>query len=269
MTFPPRVVPMNASRFTILFLLTVLISPLASLAQSGPPQKLSASASTAASASGNDYVVSVQELKMAGKAHKAFDQGTRLLLKGDPAGSLPHFHRAIAEYPGHYKAYYNMGIAHYRLGHIADAEQAFQKSIDLTGGAYGPPQFAMGMVLCEEHEFRQAETAIQRGLDVDPGSATGKYFLGWAQFALNRLVDAERSVRQALLRRANFPDAYFLLARIHQRQNNAPAVMEDLNAYLKLDPDSRGNAQARALLEKTQQALEQNPDSVVLDAANP
>jgi tetratricopeptide (TPR) repeat protein len=211
----------------------------------------------------------VQELKMAGKGRKAFDQGTRLLLKGDPAGSLPYFQRAIAEYSGHYMAYYDMGIALYRLGHVADAERAFQKSIDLTGGTYGPPQFAMGMVLCEEHDFRQAETTIQRGLDVDPSSATGKYFLGWAQFALNRLVDAERSVRQALLRRANFPDAYFLLARIHLRQNNSSAAVEDLNAYLKLDPNSGGNAQAKALLEKTQQALEQNTDSVVLDAANP
>jgi tetratricopeptide (TPR) repeat protein len=266
---------MNASRFTALFFLAVLISPLASLAQSELPKKSSVFASTAESpvgapASGtSNYVVSVQELKMAGKSRKAFDQGTRLLLKGDNAGSLPYFQRAIAEYPGHYMAYYDMGIAHYRLGHIADAEQAFQKSIDLTGGAYGPPQFAMGMVLCEERDFLQAELVIERGLVVDPGSATGKYFLGWAQFALNRLVDAERSVRQALTRRDNFADAYFLLARIHQRQNNAPAVVEDLNSYLKLDPHNPGNAQAKALLEKTQQAMAQNSDSVILDAAKP
>jgi tetratricopeptide (TPR) repeat protein len=260
---------MNASRFSALFLLTALISPLASLAQSDFAKNASGSAAAAPAANAGNYVVSVQELKMSGKSRKAFDQGTRLLLKGDSAGSLPYFERAIAEYSGHYMAYYNMGIAHYRLGHVADAERAFQKSIDLTGGTYGPPQFAMGMVLCEEHDFRQAETTIQRGLDVDPSSATGKYFLGWAQFALNRLVDAERSVRQALLRRANFADAYFLLARIHLRQNNSSAAVEDLNAYLKADPGSRGNVQARALLEKTQQAMEQNPDPAVLDAANP
>src|SRR6266403_587603 len=253
---------MNAHRFTTLFLLTVLIFPLTSLAQSG-------SASSAPAASMSEYVVSVQELKMSGKAHKGFDKGTRLLQKGDAAGSLPFFHQAIAEYPGHYKAYYNLGVAHYRLGHFADAEQAFQKSIDLTGGAYGPPQFAMGMVLCQEQEFHQAETVIMRGLDVDPGSATGKYFLGWAQFALNRLVDAEKSVQQALLRKASFAEAYFLLARIHQRQNNSPAVVQDLNAYLKLDPTNPGNVQARALLEKTQQAMNQNPDSPILDTAKP
>ncbi len=260
---------MNAHRFTILFMLTVLIFPLTSLAQSESAKNTSASASSAPAASMSEYVVSVQELKMSGKAHKGFDKGTRLLQKGDAAGSLPFFHQAIAEYPGHYKAYYNLGVAHYRLGHIADAEQAFQKSIDLTGGAYGPSQFAMGMVLCQERDFHQAETVIQRGLDVDPGSATGKYFLGWAQFALNRLVDAEKSVQQALLRKASFAEAYFLLARIHQRQNNSPAVVQDLNAYLKLDPTNPGNVQARALLEKTQQAMNQNPDSPILDTAKP
>jgi tetratricopeptide (TPR) repeat protein len=206
---------------------------------------------------------------MSGKVHKTFDKGTRLLQKGDAAGSLPYFQQAIAEYPGHYKAYYNLGVAHYRLGHIADAEQAFQKSIDLTGGAYGPPQFAMGMVLCQEREFHQAETVIMRGLEVDPGSATGKYFLGWAQFALNRLVDAEKSVQQALLRKASFAEAYFLLARIHMRQKNPRAVVEDLNAYLKLDPPAPGNAQARALLEQTQQAMGQNADLAFVDLAKP
>jgi regulator of sirC expression with transglutaminase-like and TPR domain len=71
------------------------------------------------------------------------------------------------------------------------------------------------------------------------------------------------------LRKASFAEAYFLLARIHQRQNNSPAVVQDLNAYLKLDPTNPRNVQARALLEKTQQAMNQNPDSPILDTAKP
>ena len=119
----------------------------------------------------------------------------------------------------------------------------------------------MGMVLCETRELEKAETVIQRGLDLEPGSATGKYFLGLAQFGLNHLVEAERSVREALLRKANFAQAYFLLARIHQRQNNSPAVVEDLEAYLKLDPHSRESEQAKALLGQTQQTMDQRASS--------
>ena len=217
----------------------------------------------------NDYVVSVQELRMSGKAKKAFAEGARLLEKGETARSLPYFDKAIAEFPEHYKAFYDRGIAQYRLGHIAEAEEAFQKSIDLTGGAYAPPQFAMGMVLCEEQQLQKAETVIQRGLDVEPGSATGKYFLGWAQFGLNHLIEAERSVRQALVRKANFAEAYFLLARIHQRQHNAPAMAKDLEAYLSLEHNSTGTQQARALLDSAQQGAKETGAAAQASAERP
>ena len=217
----------------------------------------------------NDYVVSVQELRMSGKAKKAFEEGAKLLQKGDNARSVVYFDQAIAAFPEHYKAYYDLGIAQYRLGHIADAEQALQKSIDLTGGAYAPPDFAMGMVLCQEQQLEKAEVVIQRGLDVDPGSAIGKYFLGWAQFGLNRLIDAERSVQQALVRKANFAEAYFLLARIHLRQHNKPAMTKDLEAYMKLDHSSAGTQQAKALLDSAQQDAKRDGQVIAADSLTP
>jgi tetratricopeptide (TPR) repeat protein len=198
---------MSSSFRSSFFSAMILISPIASLAQAGQ-----------APAPRNDYVVSVQQLRMSGKAHKAFDKGSHMLAKGDAAGSLVYLQQAVAEYPEHYEAYYDLGVAHFRLGHIADAEQAFQKSIDVTGGTFAPPHFGMGALLCQRREFAQAERVLQRGLDLEPASAIGKYYLGWAQFALNRLVEAERNVEQALVRNAHFAEARALLESIHHRQ---------------------------------------------------
>jgi len=247
---------MRISRFITLFAMTFPISPVACLAQSQFTAGMKESA-----APKNEAIVSVQELRMSDKGRRAFAKGAALLEKGEAAASLAYFDQAIEEFPGFYKAYYDLGIAHFRLGHTLEAGQAFQKSIDLTGGGYAPPEFGMGMVLCETQELEKAETVIQRGLDLEPGSATGKYFLGLAQFGLNHLVEAERSLRQALLRRANFPQAYLLLARIHQRQNNSPALVEDLQEYLKLDRHSSDSKQARALLEQIQQTRNQQANS--------
>jgi tetratricopeptide (TPR) repeat protein len=198
---------MNSSFSNSFFFSIILISPLACLAQSAqaPPPR-------------SDYVVSVKELRMSGKGHKAFDKGSHMLAKGDAAGSLVYLQQAIAEYPEHYEAYYDLGVAHFRLGHTADAEQAFQKSIDLTGGTFAPPHFGMGALLCKNKEFAQAERILQRGLELEPASAVGKYYLGWAQFALNRLVEAERNVQQALVRNSHFAEARALLENIHHRQ---------------------------------------------------
>jgi tetratricopeptide (TPR) repeat protein len=76
----------------------------------------------------------------------------------------------------------------------------------------------MGALLCKNKEFAQAERILQRGLELEPASAVGKYYLGWAQFALNRLVEAERNVQQALVRNSHFAEARALLENIHHRQ---------------------------------------------------
>jgi tetratricopeptide (TPR) repeat protein len=219
MTFPPKGTSMNGSSFqsrlSSFFLASILISPAVCFAQSDP-----------SAAPRNNYVVSVQDLKMSGKGQKAFDKGSQLLLKGDAAGSIVYLERAIAEYPEHYKAYYDLGVAHFRLGHTVDAEQAFQKSIDLTSGSFAPPQFGMGAILCQKQEFAQAEKVLERALDVEPGSAVGKYYLGWALFALNHLVEAERNVQQALVRNAKLVEARALLETIHRRQAAVQSAAE-------------------------------------------
>jgi predicted Zn-dependent protease len=104
-------------------------------------------------------------------------------------------------------------------------------------------------------QFRQAETVIQKGLELDPGSALGKVFLGWTQFALNRPAEAERNAQQALFRKANLPKAYFLLAQIHHAQHNSPAVVEDLQTYFRLDPNGPESDDARILLATARQEM--------------
>ena len=136
----------------------------------------------------------------------------------------------------------------------------FQKAIDLTGGNFAPPQFGLGAILCQKQEFSQAAALLQRAVDLEPGSAIGKYYLGWAQFGLNRLVEAEKSTEQALLRNPTFAEAYVLLARIHQREGNAPAVAKDLEEYVKVEPHKD---YAHRLAEKIQREMAQDTATVV------
>ncbi len=255
MTFPPEGTSMRASSLrslrSKLFFVVVLVTPITSLAQSDSKSLR------------NNYAVSVQDLKLDGKGHAAFDKGSRLLDKGDTAGSIAYLERAISESPEHYKAYYDLGVARFRLGQLAEAEQAFQKAIDLTGGGFAPPQFGLGAIFCQKKEFLLAETILQRAVELESGSAIGKYYLAWAQFGLNHLVEAERSAEQALVRNANLAEAYLLLARIHQRQRNAPAVAKDLEVYLKLDTHKEF---ARRLADKIQQEMAQDTAASVIAA---
>ena len=249
---------MNASRFRNIFFIAVLTSSSTSFLASNCP------AQTDAYADKSKYLVSVQDLKIAKKGRAAFDKGSQMLDKGDVTGSIPYLEQAIAQNPEHYMAYYDLGVAHFRLAHQTEAEQAFQKAVDLTKGTFAAPQFGLGAILCQKADFSHAEALLQRAVDLDPGSAIGKYYLGLAQFGLNRLVAAERSIEQALLRNANFSQAYLLMARIHQRQHNLPGALADLEAYLRVEPQKD---QARILAEHIKREMAQ--ETAVVAAAQP
>jgi tetratricopeptide (TPR) repeat protein len=142
--------------------------------------------------------VSVRELGIPTKALQAFQKGADLLAKKDAAASLPHFQRAVAEFASFYEAYYRMGVADLKLWRLTDAEQAYRKSIELSAGQYAQPLLALGILLSYQEKYAEAEGVTRKGLDLDPTSWAGHYALGCSLFGLNRLEEAEKSIREAL-----------------------------------------------------------------------
>ena len=209
-------------------------------------------------------VVSVRELSIPPKAHQAFQKGIERLARDDAAGSLPHFQRAVAEFSTYYEAYFEIGTADLRLGRTADAEQALRKSIELSGGQYAGPLFALGATLIKEEKNSESEEVTRQALDLDPTSWAGHYCLGWALFKLNRLEEAEISVREALRRKSDSPEAHLLLADIHNLQHDYPALVKDLNEYLKLEPDSPINAKVRDLRDEAERLIVESQDASAL-----
>ena len=191
------------------------------------------------------YIVSVHDLKVPGKARHEFDKGIARLQKNDAEGSLNHFKEATNAFPNYYEAYYQIGLANLELRRGNDAEQALQRSIDLSGGGYAEPQFALGALLCDRQSFQEAERVLRRAIDVDGNSWKGHLFLGQALFGQNRLAEAEKSAHEVLLRRSDVASAYILLANVHMRRQEYILGIKDLNTYLSMRPDGASSEQAR------------------------
>lgn len=196
---------------------------------------------------GDPNVVSVRELSIPPKAQHEFDEGMRCLQKRDPAGSLPHFQRAVLEYAGYYEALDRIGAAQLKLSHLPEAEEAFRKSIEVSGGQFAHPFFALGAILDEREQFAEAASVTGKGLGLDPNSWTGHYYLALAQMGLDRLADAEKSLQESLQHKADFAQAYLMLAEIHARKKNYRSLVVDLDAYLKLEPDGPSSDRAKAM----------------------
>ena len=216
------------------------------------------------------FTVSVREMQVPAKARGAFLRGFERLAKGDAAGSLRDSTRAIQEFPGFYEAYYNKGIAETQLHQWNEAQQSFQKSIDLSGGHYACAYFGYSVVLAHQGRSKDAEPIVRRGLEEGPTSCLsfGYGLLSIVLFGQNRLDAAEEAAHKALL----LPDpsrrnALLALAHVHFVRREYQLAVQDLEAYLEAarstpwKDDAEYNQYIRKLLSEAKaRSAEQNAD---------
>lgn len=205
----------------------------------------------------NVYKISVRELSIPDKAHEEFNKGLMSLDKKDFTASLGHFTKAIEKFPGYFEAFYHQGLIHTTLGQLEKAMQAFQKCVDLSAGGYARADFGIGYLLYLQGKAGEAEEVIRRGLEVDANSADGYVILGMTLLRLNRPEEAEKSARQALLRDPHLANAYLVLADSFARRENYAEQIEDLESYLKLEPNGPASQRVQEVREVAQRILHQ------------
>jgi tetratricopeptide (TPR) repeat protein len=236
------------SRLVASFCFVCLFGPAAIFSQSNTTK-------TGGLGDSPDVTVSVRQLRIPDRAKFAFNKGTQKLAAKDYVGSIAEFQKAIAAYDDFYEAYYKIGIANLEMQSCEAAEAAFRKSIALSESKYTPPLFGMGLALASQKQYADAESYIRAGLQLEPTSPSGLLTLGWALYSEQRVVEAEKAARDAVLYNPNLATAHLLLAQIHRRQNNSAAMVDDLDAYLRLDPDSSRSRALRTTRDTAQQSL--------------
>jgi tetratricopeptide (TPR) repeat protein len=207
------------------------------------------------SANSGGPAISAHELSMPEAARKLVQSGQKkLYVDKDPQGALVDFQQAVSTAPGYYEAHREIAIAYMTMGKTEEAQASLRKSIEVSGDTYGDAQIDLGTLLIEKGEIDAGEKAVSRGLQLNPKAWKGFYELGKLDFGRDRLDSALKSAEQAKSLAPNVPIIYRLLANIHIRQKNNQALLNDLDAYIKLDPDSP--AGARAAQMRTQVAQE-------------
>ncbi len=200
--------------------------------------------------------ISAHQLSVPHKAHDEFEKGMTLIyLKSDYHGAIAQFQLAIKDFPTYYEAYAEEGNAYYQLEDLGHAEDALQKSIDLSSGQYADAMFTLAAILTDTKRYADAETVSRRGISVDASSWRGPFELARALTGLKKTDEAERN---ALKSRDLMPDnapVYLLLANIHIQRKDYPALIRDLDDYLRLAPIGPEADQARKTRERVQSML--------------
>jgi Flp pilus assembly protein TadD len=163
---------------------------------------------------------------------------------------VQEFQRAIKAYPEYYEAYSELGLAYVRLKDFPAAEKALRTSVEMSAQTYPPPLTLLSMLLNDQNRPSEAEPLAHRVIAADPSAWRGPYELSRALLGLRRLPEAEVSAYAARDLKPDNPDVYLLLSEIHRHTQNAPALLQDIDAYLKLAPQGPAAPQVRQLREQ-------------------
>lgn len=215
--------------------------------------------------------ISAHQLSVPHKAHDEFEKGMTLIyLKSDYRGAITQFQLAIKDFPTYYEAYAEEGTAYYQLQELDHAEEALQKSVDLSSGQYADAMFTLAAIETDTKHFQEAETNARRGISVDSSSWRGPFELARALVGLKKTDEAEKNAQQARDLMPDNPPVYLLLANIHIQRKDYPGLLRDLDDYLRLAPFGPEADQARKTREHVQSMLKSpKVDSDASDSDDP
>ena len=161
-----------------------------------------------------------------------FDEADRLEEQGQGARALPIWRRLAAIKPTR-NGFLRLGRLAHSLGMAVDAEQAFQRALEIDGRSAEALR-ALGMLAIDQSDYQTAVLYLQRDREIreDPG---GLSLLGVALRNTGRAVDAEEAYRSAIRLDSHYEEAHYNLGALLREDQPSEAQIHFRRA-LELDP---------------------------------
>jgi Flp pilus assembly protein TadD len=199
-------------------------------------------------------LISANELGIPEPAKKEFDEGQKLLQEDhDAAKSISHFRKAVQLYDHFSQAYVLLGLAYLQEKNLKDSQTALQRGVELDPKS-AAGFLTLGACLNQQKDYPGAEKSLLRGLELHSESPEGHYELGRTYWAMHRWQDAEPHALKAQTLQPQLPGVHVLLGNIDLQKRDNAAAMKEFNEYLRLEPQGAMSDGVRAMIDRLEKA---------------
>jgi Tfp pilus assembly protein PilF len=189
------------------------------------------------------------------KAKQEFAKGEAALRDNKPEDGVKHFQNALKTYEKYPQAYGMLGDAYLKLKDWKKAETALRRSLELDPKLVAS-YVDLGAVKNQEKDYPAAEEALKKGLELSPDAAPAKYELAKTYWAEGRWQDAAPYAEATVKAEPDLAGAHVLLGNILLRGRDPQGALKEYKEYLRLDPDGPMAAGVRDTIAKIQKALQ-------------
>lgn len=187
--------------------------------------------------------------------------------KEKTSDAIKHLEKAIAIYPDFLAAHLALGLANMDLQNWDNAERALLAAIKANSEA-STAYYALGEVYRRKKNYAEAEKVLLTAIKLNAQYAEGHLTLAEVYWDKVPSVKDEQSfratlqnswneVKRALELKPTLSKAHLLSGNLLLRARRAADALVHFEEYLKLEPKGEFAAEARTMIEKIKQALEQ------------
>jgi hypothetical protein len=126
--------------------------------------------------------------------------------KGDTAGAVAMYLKALEINPGYQEIYNSLGNAYVQLGDIDKAAECFQKALSIDPN-FGEAYNNLGIILGQKGRIAEAMAMFERAIQINPLSARAYYNLGNAYAIRGNTREAMEMYQRSLQIDPNFTKA--------------------------------------------------------------
>ncbi|HXN21491.1 MAG TPA: tetratricopeptide repeat protein [Candidatus Dormibacteraeota bacterium] len=201
-------------------------------------------------------------------ARKAYEKGLEAEKKGKLPDARGYFEKAVAIYPKHANAWFQLGAVLQKQNQKDEAHTAYTKATT-ADDKFLPPYFSLALLAGEAENWTELANLSSHILDSDPLNYPDAYFLNSvANYNLKKIEDAKKSGLQAerLDQRHRFPQVHLLLAEIFTQKNDYATAITEMQTYLRVAPQAKNADQVR---ERMAQLEKLNPSTSIPEKPAP
>ena len=188
------------------------------------------------------------------EARKQYQRASELLQKsGRAQEGLTALRKAIEIYPQYFDALELLGTEHVKQHEFEPAVPLLTKAVEVNVRAY-PSWYALGFAQYNLKLLPAALESFRRAVSLKEKSINANLWMGIVLRRTAKLAEAETYLKQAdVLAEAKLPDVHWQLALLFNQLKRFGEAADQLELFLKVQPDTKDAEKIRKLIQKFRQ----------------
>lgn len=179
---------------------------------------------------------------------------------GDRKKVVELLKKAIAIHPTFLAALNGLGVQYMKLGELENASETFKAALKVEPDLF-IPRLNYGIVLFQQKKYAEANNELELALKKNEASSTAHYYKGRVLISLQRYDEAVLELQRVVaLGGDEVSLAHRYLGGLYLEKGDNARAISELQAFLKLQPDTKEADKIKDLIKKLQESnAKQNP----------